>query len=678
MYVCVCLCKVIDSTTDKQRKKKTDNMRRVACFVLAVMLTAVIVCGIDTYDAVRTENATTTTTVLPDAANANDSVCTAPPKVSSSSEPYTYQFQITPHGIEIESSLIVELNSDNFYSYVFPQLSANVSSHDGISQSSNATVEREAWFIFVYAPWCRHCKYAAPHLINASRFLYLVRQPHARVGILNSDKNDDLVKRLGVHGFPTMIYTTGQGKRWYEYRSSRDLTYLIRFLPHLYNVAKIKSSVINASDPESFKQFEENTRVEDATGAKRSRFFYVFVPRSGPSVNMTPENQHLTQWSAVLDSMVGMDSARVAAIYERYLPPAAMHDNAAGAHAKGSVVPEKATRLGSSMVRFGFDEVVRAARECVARNLTRSTEGVVLLATSDRLPHPTCYRGWWTVRPSTEPALHRYTSTEDEVQQGTIDESDLLHFRPHTDLSTFIHDNKMSAISQVALNRLMFSNDGSTSYYLGLLVLSSNAQQSTNEQYVSAMHAIVQRINERLANQSVGAPIPTLTASSLTSTSSPSITWMYAEDASDLAVLNYLSLNPAQNLPAVVIVDLTYNHFYKISTQVPRFEAIKDLHEAWHEGGEAAELIEMFTRNVLMKKYWSEKSSWLSRIAEALTMIPGLGKLHRLMDRDDMMFVCLVLGLTVAALFLFMAIMVEITFGSRGDASESAKKKKSE
>ena len=56
--------------------------------------------------------------------------------------------------------------------------------------------------LYVNAKWCPHCKTARPVLQEASCVLGSV----VPVYDIDSDQNENVVRELGVNGFPTIIY----------------------------------------------------------------------------------------------------------------------------------------------------------------------------------------------------------------------------------------------------------------------------------------------------------------------------------------------------------------------------------------------------------------------------------------------------------------------------------------
>lgn len=72
------------------------------------------------------------------------------------------------------------------------------------------------WLVKVYAPWCSHCQQLEPtwHALAVE-----LKQSKIQVGRINGDKQRSLLRRFGVHGYPS-IYLLKGWSTW-EYKSAR-------------------------------------------------------------------------------------------------------------------------------------------------------------------------------------------------------------------------------------------------------------------------------------------------------------------------------------------------------------------------------------------------------------------------------------------------------------------------
>ncbi|XP_053413709.1 protein disulfide-isomerase A2 [Nycticebus coucang] len=82
-------------------------------------------------------------------------------------------------------------------------------------------------FVKFYAPWCAHCREMAP----AWEALAEKYKEHEDIIIAELDATANELEGLPVHGFPTLKYfPAGPGKKVIEYKSTRDLETLSKFL----------------------------------------------------------------------------------------------------------------------------------------------------------------------------------------------------------------------------------------------------------------------------------------------------------------------------------------------------------------------------------------------------------------------------------------------------------------
>ncbi len=61
--------------------------------------------------------------------------------------------------------------------------------------------------IFVKADWCPHCQHAKPEMEQAAQILGNVIPMYS----MDADKNSKAIQRLGIQGFPTILFLSPQG-----------------------------------------------------------------------------------------------------------------------------------------------------------------------------------------------------------------------------------------------------------------------------------------------------------------------------------------------------------------------------------------------------------------------------------------------------------------------------------
>jgi thiol-disulfide isomerase/thioredoxin len=62
--------------------------------------------------------------------------------------------------------------------------------------------------LFVKAEWCPHCQSAKPEMAKAAAVLGSVVPVYA----VDSERNKAVVQKLGVEGFPTILFRDARGK----------------------------------------------------------------------------------------------------------------------------------------------------------------------------------------------------------------------------------------------------------------------------------------------------------------------------------------------------------------------------------------------------------------------------------------------------------------------------------
>ena len=77
--------------------------------------------------------------------------------------------------------------------------------------------------VFVYAPWCGHCKKFKP-IWQKVKQKY---QGKVQAFEVNGDKHGELVKKLGVQGFPTVLFI--HNGQQVEFEGDRSVAGLEKF-----------------------------------------------------------------------------------------------------------------------------------------------------------------------------------------------------------------------------------------------------------------------------------------------------------------------------------------------------------------------------------------------------------------------------------------------------------------
>lgn len=486
---------------------------------------------------------------------------------------------------------VTTLNTANFDAYVF----ANKTTATGVPQS---------WFVFIYAPYCTHCKAIMPQFINASLLLeHELKVPHARFGLLNAQANVKLNDRFGVTAFPTFVYTTGSGRQtWHRFEGGHSTDSFIEFAVY---VQKAVESGSFADDVTDVKRF---AAVEAETGGFRVPF-YVYVPKDSAS---TAGSQRGSEWSIAVDGAASIGNARFGVIYERDLSPTWRADAAASS---------------------SFLEVVETAQRCKASGAASGPGGEVLVSHSDRFRAPQCFRGEWL------------TAANQTLKSGSTVYEQPRQLSPL--LEKYITVNGFRAVEE--LNTGMFSVLTKQEVnYLGLVVSDGPLEQS-DKGFLPALREMIQSTNEARAATNA------TTAEAL---AAPQVTWAYVDGALYEAWRERYRID-MEELPAFLIVDTVRNRVFRARTRIPEFEKIKR-DAPWALQGPQRTMLEQLEKHVLADKYWGEKMSIIGSLAERLSRAaPPLAWLYRFIKYDDFGFVMVIFALSFFVFLAFIAVIAE-------------------
>ena len=80
-----------------------------------------------------------------------------------------------------------------------------------------------------FAPWCGHCKNLAPVYEELGQN-FAFAEDKVSIAKVDADANNELGKRFGVQGFPTLKWFDGTSDKPIDYESGRDLESLQDFI----------------------------------------------------------------------------------------------------------------------------------------------------------------------------------------------------------------------------------------------------------------------------------------------------------------------------------------------------------------------------------------------------------------------------------------------------------------
>jgi thiol-disulfide isomerase/thioredoxin len=84
----------------------------------------------------------------------------------------------------------------------------------------HSSVNNKKGMLAVVASWCGYCKLLKKEYIDTSNML----GSSFPMFYLDSDKYPDLVKKLQVNGYPTILYINRYGKLYKKYQDERSKT----------------------------------------------------------------------------------------------------------------------------------------------------------------------------------------------------------------------------------------------------------------------------------------------------------------------------------------------------------------------------------------------------------------------------------------------------------------------
>uniref|UniRef100_A0A7S4P9W3 protein disulfide-isomerase n=1 Tax=Paramoeba aestuarina TaxID=180227 RepID=A0A7S4P9W3_9EUKA len=121
----------------------------------------------------------------------------------------------------LQASGVVEANSENFADLI----------------------ENNLTFVEFYAPWCQHCQSIAPELDRAADRL----KDTARIAKIDATQNEELARKHGVEGFPTLlIFHEGQIIPYKGERTSGEIvSFIKKLLAPAYITLKTRKELLN-------------------------------------------------------------------------------------------------------------------------------------------------------------------------------------------------------------------------------------------------------------------------------------------------------------------------------------------------------------------------------------------------------------------------------------------------
>lgn len=110
--------------------------------------------------------------------------------------------------------------------------SVELSSGDFTYKDSNFYIKNtgnKKGLMLVYAAWCGYCKMIAPvwkKFIKEQGKDFIIKALH----IEGSSSNKDLAGKLGVEGYPTILYINKDGKVGGKFEGERNIQEFIKYL----------------------------------------------------------------------------------------------------------------------------------------------------------------------------------------------------------------------------------------------------------------------------------------------------------------------------------------------------------------------------------------------------------------------------------------------------------------
>ncbi|CAJ1452011.1 unnamed protein product, partial [Effrenium voratum] len=124
-----------------------------------------------------------------------------------------------------------------------------------------------------FAPWCSHCKSMAKDFHKLAQ----EELPDGiRVGRVDSTKNPALNKRFGIHGYPTLLMLTDEGKDMRSYAGDRSFQSLLSFAKGGWRTAPVH----DPTKPRAKKSWTEQLHALPWTVKAVGLLFVVGLPLS--------------------------------------------------------------------------------------------------------------------------------------------------------------------------------------------------------------------------------------------------------------------------------------------------------------------------------------------------------------------------------------------------------------
>lgn len=143
----------------------------------------------------------------------------------------------------------------------------------------------ERYFIKFFAPWCAHCKKMAPawealaKQVSAGSSSYSEVPLEVRVAEVDCTKHADVCSRVGIKGYPTLLYVNRRGEI-FTYSGSTEVEKLLAFLLRQIEEEEgigsswetEKEATENASESNANEQTEQTSSDQDSKFFSKQTF----------------------------------------------------------------------------------------------------------------------------------------------------------------------------------------------------------------------------------------------------------------------------------------------------------------------------------------------------------------------------------------------------------------------